>query len=487
MGTIQFDINKTRVVGGMAWEPSYKTLKADLKIHAAKNDARFGCHIPLHGTAVDIQGEPSYDDLESNEPLSTEHLGLVGAYLDSGRIGGKVFSLAAWFYEAASKREKDILYIRPLQNGQYYILALVNGEFRIDTDIIVDSQAAISVIDGLIDDCPDLKYFVEKSNRPAPSAQMLPRISRLDLSTIVEFLCDTPLPKSARVRQVRGIKPITVIAAAALALLGVIGLFLHHQMERQRAAEQLERYRQQAIQEELTRQRLNNLAEIRQAEAVAKAAADDTNTPVPSQLVANCLHVVQNYAGRIAGWQVEQISCDGEGQKATVELSRARNRNSGNGTSETLHYAFAEVGLVPNIDPISNKAVVSVPLPMMTLRQPLKPTELPLRNDVMLHLPSRLQLAEATGAVNYAIAKPAKKTGVTYVDPHLEATDPAKSVQPVPAAMLYDEGKITVSGDDPWKLGSVSLDYPFCSIKKLSFSVRRDLSWQMEVVYVFAT
>lgn len=412
---------------------------------------------------------------------------LVGA-----RVRGPLYSGAQWLAERATGPTLAIEY---LGNDNWWVFRAEPGDVITD-EVVPHSRAAEKIeeesqtlweLTAIGDDATQspVVYIVGERQIDTMSLSRLARhVQRI---TAAEIFAGDP-PEQARLDQLVGLRPRTIIAMAS----GVVLLGLAYagnvvwEIKKEEARQEAERLA--AIAQEAEAARLRTLAQVRAVQAVRKALAEDTATPQVAALVANCISTVAAVGSTYAGWRVERADCEPNGDVATVGLRLATGQ-PGFEPSAPLMQAAALRGHEVAIDLASDTASVRIPMQPPAARPAMERAALPRVPQLQAGLVSRLQLLQHVHLGTAASFTAPGERSVRFVNPQYDnAPDHPERWMQVPPEAGYTAGSIRVTGQGLTVLASLRIVEPFVTMQKLSLqpSGMGDWNWEMEARYVSA-
>lgn len=399
----------------------------------------------------------------------------------------RAYSIAYWL---SSTVTQPTIYVEHLGKDLWWVLAATPASVDARTDVILNEDEAIERVDGVIQEFQQLDaefaIFVW-GDRELPS-NMLPRFTRTR-RPITEVLGTEPPPREARLDQLVGVRPMTWLALFGLLIVGALSYVAYVAYQAGEERKRLALEQQRLIEARIAEERLKSLTEIRIAEAVHRAVAEDTSKPTPSHIVRACLAGAGRIGAVYGGWQVTRMECDAGATALTVSLSQIVGPASIKPTNADLVRKARADGLQPALTIGATSASLSVPLTGAANRAPIRLSDLPKQRQVLEHLASRIQLVQAYGATGTAadISPPAPRQ-VTYINPALDDAigDPARIV-PVPDERGFRVGAINIRGSASWMLTQINLDDPFVYINAVQFTPTiAGFDFQLEAAYVLA-
>lgn len=390
------------------------------------------------------------------------------------------------------------IYLRGFPSGEFWLVAAEPGNLDVRTDRIAHDDEIAQVLDMLLSENsnaePDKKYHVVVEGDRRPSGHMFTRYEAegdTSTGTLAELLKGSTPTKSERVTQIIGIKPAQVIAVAAVVALCFLGWATYHWVQHQREQAQFEANRAAMEHQRLVAEQLKNEAQLRMAQAVVQALAQDTATPPPEQVLKNCMTTLRAAGNDLGGWRLTHVDCATNGAGATMTYALDDVSAGGLGTNATLmDAAKTKYNVTPAIDVASGRATVAIPGTPLPNRVGLTPIEAPPYQQVMREFVTRMQLIrDSYQSVSYTLSTPQPKN-VTYLDPAQEnSSNPSRFVK-VPADRTYLIGNMNVTGTGLWELDGFALDWRFLTIHKVelipSGSDADNYQWRVEGVYVSA-
>jgi hypothetical protein len=437
---------------------------------ARKNGARFGVLKPRDDGAV--------------------RLGLLAG---SG-IKGPIYSGAQWLAERAQSTTLAMVY---LGDSVWWICRAERGEVLAD-EVVSHGRA----VERVEEETQELLSLVLTGGERDPPAIYLVGDRAIDTKALsrlasegyvhrksVDDLFDSSTPPpEAEIRQLVGLKPrtIAVMIGAVVALAGAYGGYVAWEIRVEAARQEAER--QAAILREAEAARLRTLAQVRALQAVKQALQEDTATPMPMDVVRNCLSTVSRVGDRYAGWRVERVECDPSGMSALFNLRIATGQTGFEPTASLLSVA-ADNGHEATTDSTTGTASVRIELATPVARTPAALAQLPRLQALQSGTFSRLEVLQhvnrgTTVAVTAPTARP-----IRFAAPEHDATPdhPERWIQ-VPPEKGYSTGGIRISGQSLGVLGNLGMVEPFTTIRKLGLqpSGAGDWNWEMETTYVAA-
>lgn len=402
---------------------------------------------------------------------------VLGGILPMGspRATTGAYAAAAWL--ALARPDETFVLAHDLGDGRYWMIRLDNGFFSPQSDVILEERAVSDAIHEVIIARGDAQKvsLVYTGRRPTARTLLTGKLTVIEM-TIDELFATTP-PKLARIRQIRGMAMrhwLALFAVVAFVLCSVAGLLWYRQYQQQKevAAAAAELALREAQDQEL-----RTLHDVRQREAVLDQLALDTATPSPDGMVHACLARVRTVDKRLGGWNLVDLECN----LVSGQLqSRYLLPDGATGTSETLVAAATASGMTASPGLGTNQAVVDAVFGQPVPRRALLPAELPRGIDLATRFAARFQLG-ARAAIRSSIGPPGARP-VVYRDPS-EATG-TPTWLPVPPERAYQEGTLTLTGDDLWQADQIAMDYPFVVLTKLTVrSSDTADTWLMEGKY----
>lgn len=460
------DVGKLKAIAGLSWVPlagdETSSTTAETKRQAKASGTRFGAFYANDAGRYRLVG------------LAPEE----GGRKMVGRI-----PVAVWLAEAV---RVPTIYIEATDDTRtrYWILSVRPGSLDPRTDVVMSDDEAIALIDEALGDALSTQTVVDLivgGDGYSPSSHMIERAARRN-ARLVDLLAELPPPK-AKVAQLIGVPPVVYMSVGGILVAGLVvagGWYANKrfevmQSEAQRAAAAAAAASEQA--------RIQLLTEQRVEEAVTAALREDTGTPAPEEAVDGCLRLLEQYPLRMAGWNLEEISCPLAGGAPTAKYRRNTGLRGGMATQLSLHETATSAGLKVNVELMADQATLTGATLTLPSREPLTLDEMPQMQALALRLSTDLQLLGST--VNGATTqlKPPTTRTITYADPAREGGPAAM----VPPHQGYRKGTVTVTGNGVWALKAVPLGQPNVSVKSITFrNAGNNLNWTLVADYVAA-
>lgn len=470
-----FHVGRTPVAAGLAWraasgENGGAPSRADLAELADRQDTKYGVRV--------------------DAPDGRVLLGLLPE--GASRADRRAVSGAAWLAHAAETRT---LYVERVQPGRYWVVVAGRGQIEPRTDRVFDETATSSLVDELL---------TELAHAPEPTRVVLApdtsldsiMLSRSDVQSLPfsALVSHSDAKSSMRPVQLRGTRPFVwgALAAIALGIVASFGLLYHlKQVRAQREfEEQQARLRAQAIEmEQLRTQREANISE-----AILRSLAEDTETPAPDALLAECLRVFGDVGLEAAGWRVINVECAANASSANIAFELPPTSSGGVGTHASLReWALTRFRNLPSFSNDNYRAQLALPITLPARRERLKLAQLSGQNLLYPIIHTRLELlAMATPDVNYALTPLAPKA-IVFDDPTKNTvTDPGQGADrfsPVPPERAYRIGQITINGREiDGIVGMRFNDWSFFTLNKIAIRPSEfEIAWTLEAAYVAAS
>lgn len=399
----------------------------------------------------------------------------------------RAYAGAVWFADAVSE---PTLFVRNLGGGNYWVVFARPGELDPTTDKILEEAKAVDLVDKVLSELQDedVKARVYFDGGPVPNAAMFQTAAPEPLELAMLLVRAEPRAPM-RPKQLLGIKPVTWVALAALAALVGAAIALKLWLDHLAEQRELERMQAALMAQSANTGAIDTLTDAKIAQAVLRELDLDTRTESPRLAIARCTELYSKLGAGRAGWRVATIECQREPAQAQVNFELGAFGTRAVGTNFALdRYAQDAFRLKPSFNADGMRAQLSLPLTVTTLREPVKPAELPPMRDVMLTLGTRLQLAKLADEGFGAQVQAAQPRAVLFEDPAKANEEGAMRFSPAPDGKTYRAGQIQVTGRSLATLFGLSLELPYLRIDKIflrpSFN---GLEWTVEATYVVAT
>lgn len=441
-------VGKHRAIAGLYWTRSAEELSPhhEIKLLAKEIGTRWGT----------IQRAPDM----------SWWLGLVAP--DQQKAAKDAFSAALWLAESVTQ---PTIYIeaQDARGTRYWVLAVRPGAIDPSFDAILPEDEAKKLLDRKIGTAIQSREEVRVvvgGQGLAPSSPVIDRSEpeRAEFSSLVG-----PPPKSARIEQIAGIKPATVIGLmtfVGIIAASLIGYQFYQEHQRQkRYEEELAR----AAAEQARLAELSNITQLRVAEAVRLAAEEETATPSPRLALDACLGMTAVYPPMLGGWRLTTIECDFAAGSARATYARRTSDRRANPTYEDITLAARARGMEAGIDLGQDAASITQTMDLGARRPGRQRDALSPIGDVLTQVPSALQIIENVGENVGVRFEPAQPRPILYRDPENEAAEGAAAFKPVPEDQGFRKGNFTLSGNAFRHAGDAagSLDHPMVTLTSL--------------------
>jgi hypothetical protein len=457
-----FRVGNRQVIGGLEWRALIGDdgrRKQEMKSASAVLGSK-------HGTAYE-------------SPTGAQYVGFIPQ--GASRQAYSALSGAAWLCDAYP--ENSVLYIQRLQSGQFWLVAVGGGEIDTRFDKVFEEQEAIAMIDAILTESMQeaAKLQVVYSGGPYPVAQLIARFSPRE-GDFAALIGHKSADTSYRVKQLHGITPmqmVVAVSAIVVAGAGYVGLQFWNKYQEQQEFERMQAY---ALEQQQITERMATMTDLRIAQAVTAAAADETATAAVGAVVDACLDRVKPLGRGVAGWQVGIIECSPVNGEVVAQMQRVMPQAGGVGTTADLvkQTEARRWKASPDFEGTRAKLLIpsNGPLPV---RIAMTPDQMPAQSDIAVNLTSAFQLMMVASREIQINARPLEPREITYND----LGNPAR-IKQAPPEKGFMVGTAAMQGRGLWALRSVSrVDWPFARVTKLELRPEGDgFAWILEIVYV---
>ena len=438
---------RRRLAAGLAWMPLQAKERKDAmrKLREAVRGQR------VKHAALSFQSDAPY-------PLGGIVVPSSGKRID-GKLAGLV-PAAIWFGAIASH---PTIYVEKVGSG-YWVLAGVNGQLDVRTDVVVSSTQASTLVSELLDGFMLIGSKLDLYLHPDTSAASLtlpiePR--RADLVSII----GNGAPPKARVAKIIGIPKWVPIACLAIIGAGVTVYAVksvHSLIEQRQIKAELDARQAQAAANDLIHKHQQEQALARSSETALQAIV---GTPSPVQFVQSCLSAMDSMPFALGGWTRQKVVC--EGGQLQIEYAQS---NQGVATEMEFRAAAAALELQADISWFGTAGRITLPVQAPVNRTP----------PALADLPSVQKTGEVLSSLATAAAKQFAGVNITASEPKPAEMPAIGATKPEPAFM---SGSVRISGPSSWLIEHVIPDNTNLTLTRLEL-VGPNLQWQAVGTFV---
>jgi hypothetical protein len=343
------------------------------------------------------------------------------------------------------------------------------------------------LIDGMLMEAThdrESKLRVVTTGGTPPHSMVLERVEPEE-AKFEDLVKRKPARSSLRAKQLAGITPLAIVGMFAFVALCAASYGAAIYIKKVREQQAFEEMQRAALEQKLITERLENMAQLRIAQAVQNQIRTDTATPDPMHVIRACVNQVARAGLSIGGWSVSRVSCDANSGAASVTVD---NRGPGSmdlGTNASLMRAVEERGWTATLPLQGVSATVALPaVDVPAVRAPIKVEQLPLAIDYQRNFATTFQLANLGDRQLQAILGEFKDRGIIYVDPAMDTSQDPTRFKPVPPEKSYRTGTFSVQGNNLWSIDSIRFDQPYLKLEAIEVTVSAgNYQWRMNGAY----